>query len=335
MKVKFLKAGRGDAILLSSEGKNMLIDGGDDTTYLFRELDKIKSKDECIDYLVITHHDSDHIKGIIDFLEELKTGRFGNSNEFIKRIFFNSPRLISGKSFPKNSKFLSYKQANKIEHLISELDLVCDSKLVDNSSEIKLGQFFISCLSPNDQILEKYLDKTPNQYLAKNTSGDWNKDLDYLDKYINDKSLDRSIPNETSIVLLIKYEGKKGILTGDVNPKRLEIIMKELFERNKNQPVKLEFFKLPHHGSFRSISKGIIEKIECQNYIISTNGRNNYLPNKKALLKILKYQIESKSNINFIFNYPQTSEYLRISDKEKDKYKFSVITNNKDYGYSL
>src|SRR5690554_1797634 len=113
MQVKFLKAGKGDAILLNSNGKNMLVDGGDETTHLFKELDLIYNANECIDILVITHHDSDHIKGIIDFLVELKQKRFGEPKDFVKRVYFNSPRIIKGTSIPTESKYLSYQQASE------------------------------------------------------------------------------------------------------------------------------------------------------------------------------------------------------------------------------
>ncbi len=53
MEIKFLKAGKGDSILVSSKGEHMLVDGGDDTTYLFRELDQIHANKECINYLII------------------------------------------------------------------------------------------------------------------------------------------------------------------------------------------------------------------------------------------------------------------------------------------
>lgn len=46
--------------------------------------------------LIVTHHDDEHIKGIIDLLERVVIGEYGNKNDFIKKVVFNSPRKILG-----------------------------------------------------------------------------------------------------------------------------------------------------------------------------------------------------------------------------------------------
>ncbi len=333
MEVKFLKAGKGDSILVKSDGQNMLIDGGDDAKYLFNELDTIFSVGECLDYLVITHHDSDHIKGIIDFLRELKNNRYGEPTEFVKRVYFNSPRLLKNKPIPQSTNLLSYKQASDIEILISSLGLGWDKALIADSS-ITLGEIQISCLSPTEEIADGYA-SAKGAYLSPNERSDWNKSLSDLGKYIADKSLDDRIPNQSSIVLQLEFDGKKGLLTGDITPKRFESIILKLYEDNDNNILQFDFIKLPHHGSHRNITKEIISKINCSKYVICTDGNNHSLPDKKALLKVVMYQPIEKHRISFLFNYSETLEKLRITDIEKKKYKIELVPNNSENGYSL
>ena len=61
MKIKYLKAGTGDCIIINHNSKNIIIDGGNESTYLISEYNEIKSRDEKVDFIIITHHDDDHI----------------------------------------------------------------------------------------------------------------------------------------------------------------------------------------------------------------------------------------------------------------------------------
>lgn len=327
MKINFLKAGKGDAILIESKGENMIIDGGDDSTYLLKELDRIFIKGECIDILVITHHDSDHIKGIIDFLHELQKNRFGEPKNFVKQVYFNSPRLIRGISIPQESKNLSFQQASKVEMLISNLGLKWDTILLDTSPIIRLGDIKIKCLSPTADIVDGYA-STSGAYLSADDRSDWKNNLTSLEKYLTYKSLDTQIPNQSSIVLQLEYNGKRGLLTGDVTPKILEAIISKLYDENDGNLIPFDFIKLPHHGSNRNISENIISKIDCTKYVICTDGNNHYLPDKMTLLKVIKYQHFKGNRISFLFNYSETLEKLRITDIEKRKYNITLEYKN-------
>lgn len=331
MDVKFLKGGKGDCIIVSCNGEHMLIDGGDDSQVLLKELDSIYKKGESIKYVIITHHDSDHIKGIIDFFNELKAGRYGDPLSFVSKVYFNSARLIKSTNKNVETDKLSYKQALKVDNQINELNLNCGGLLIDTSDELIIGETLIKCLSPTIEILEKYQEKTPEQYLSNYTSGDWDKSLKDLSPFISDVSLDKSQANLTSIVLQIKHKKKSGLLTGDVTPKRFEEISDLLFRENGNKKFDFDFIKLPHHGSHRSITKDIVSKFNCNTYVISTNGKNHFLPNKKCLLKIMEYR-DIKSELNFVFNYSDLKEKLNFTLEEMQEYNFKLNDNILDYG---
>lgn len=335
MEVKFLKAGKGDSILVSDKREHMLIDGGDDSRYLLKELDAIFNNAEFLKYLIITHHDSDHIKGIIDFFNELKTGRFGTPSKFVKKVFFNSPQIIKKTRTSGESDKLSYRQAFEVENQINELSLDCSMISIDSSEILLIGDTEIRCLSPTKEILDNYQDKTPEKYLSSYSSGDWNKSFKELSPFIADNSIDKSMANLTSIVLLLQNKKKKGILTGDVTPQRFEVISDLLFKENGNKKIKLDFIKLPHHGSHRSITKEIISKFNCDTYVISTNGLNNFLPNKKALLKVLEYHEKDGNELNFLFNYYDLIEKLNFTSKEMSEYKFRIKENNFEHGICI
>lgn len=73
--VSFLDVGQGDAIFIESPtGRQVLIDGGPDSSVL-RALGEVMGFfDKDIDVVVATHSDADHISGLIDVLERYDVG---------------------------------------------------------------------------------------------------------------------------------------------------------------------------------------------------------------------------------------------------------------------
>jgi beta-lactamase superfamily II metal-dependent hydrolase len=333
--IKFLKAGGGDSILISSEKANILIDGGDDITHLLKELKSIHQKQEVLNHLIITHHDSDHVKGVIELLKFLQGEEFGDPQKFIQRIYMNSPQVISQSAASDDDGYLSYKQFHELESLIKLLGIDGPFPLNDFSDALRIGQVKLTCLSPTQEILDKYLSKTPEKYLELQVGGDWGKSLKDLEQYVNDKSLDSRLSNKSSIVLLFEHKESKGLLTADVTARRLEEIIEKLFSENLNNVIDFDFFKMPHHGSSRNFTSKCIAMINCKKYVISTDGNNSFLPNKKALLKVLNNQLNKNSQLEFLFNYSETIDYLNLTESEKFSYKISLSPNNFANGYCI
>ena len=214
-----------------------------------------------------------------------------------------------------------------VERSISKIEI--EAKTPDNFDDL-----VINILSPTAEDLEKYSIQK-GAYLTGDFKCDWNSPMDKLERYIDDSSIDKSIPNKSSIVIKLQTENKAILLTGDTTPDRLESVLTKLTNENDGNPVKFDIVKLPHHGSYRSITKLIIEKIKCNTFIVSTNSKKHFLPNKRALLKILKYTDRTdRQPINFVFNYEETINNLEITNKEKKDYNFILTPNNKAYGIS-
>ncbi|MBM7072756.1 MBL fold metallo-hydrolase [Shewanella sp. 202IG2-18] len=73
LNVRMYPAQNGDAFLVSSNGTNLLIDGGYAKTFnnhILSDLREKASKGECLDLVIATHIDSDHILGLIRFLSQ-------------------------------------------------------------------------------------------------------------------------------------------------------------------------------------------------------------------------------------------------------------------------
>lgn len=97
MIIEMFPAENGDAFLIRLDNKkNIIVDMGYSNTYkkyIKDRLIKIENENQCIDLLIITHIDEDHIEGVIEFLKE--NGNANNPNIIeVKEIWHNSYRHL-------------------------------------------------------------------------------------------------------------------------------------------------------------------------------------------------------------------------------------------------
>lgn len=334
MKIEFLKAGTGDCIVINHNSKNILIDGGNESTYLISKYYEIKVREERIDFLIVTHHDDDHIKGILDLFKEIE---LRGESPIIDNVIFNSPRKILNKiDGVLDSNYLSYRQAHELEqYLHNHTKIKWETSLNTINIENKLNELFsdpnlaFRIFSPNEETLKNYANNK-GAYLTSDHRCDWDTPISTLIKSIDDKSQDKSFSNRTSIVLLLTHGENNYLFTADVTPVRLNQIIDEL--KGENDTINFELIKLPHHASYRSLNTQILKKINCRNYVISTNSKKHFLPNKRALVKIHNNR-KSNEIINFFFNYGEVINNLKIHKNEEKKYNLNLVSNNKNDGY--
>lgn len=74
VKVTFFDVGKGDAILIETQGHTLLIDAGYDKTYGVIQSYLVEQEIEKLDYLVITHFDKDHVGGADRVVNDFEVG---------------------------------------------------------------------------------------------------------------------------------------------------------------------------------------------------------------------------------------------------------------------
>jgi hypothetical protein len=131
--------------------------------------------------------------------------------------------------------------------------------------------------------------------------------------FLPSKWQDKSIPNLSSIVVLVEIEGRKLLLTGDANGDDVVKAYKELGLGTK--PVKIDVLKMPHHGSIRNTTKVFLEFFIADHYVFSANGKYNNpdAPTLEALVKM-------HGNRNIVLHF--TNEEVvwdQAFELEKDK----------------
>ncbi|MGL4863532.1 MULTISPECIES: MBL fold metallo-hydrolase [Bacteria] len=134
-----------------------------------------------------------------------------------------------------------------------------------------------------------------------------------------------TISNETSIAFLIEYNNKKILFLGDAS---LSVYNRELCKIYSNlNEIIFDFIKLSHHGSKNNISTDFINRINCLNYFISTDGSGNHEhPNKETIAKLI---VNSNNKIKILLN-TRNKSHDRWIDKLKDN-----IELRKKYNYEI
>jgi hypothetical protein len=133
--------------------------------------------------------------------------------------------------------------------------------------------------------------------------------------FLPKKALDRSVPNLSSIVVLVEIEGRKLLLTGDAHGDDVVAAWKEL--GLGTEPVTIDLLKMPHHGSIRNTTKAFLEFFVADHYVFSANGKYNN-PDAPTLEAVVKMHGNRKIVLHFTNEDVTWDEAYKL---EEDKTK--------------
>jgi len=348
IRFEFFEAGCGDSILVSTdEGTNILIDGGVKDTYfdsLEDRYEEFKEKNKKLDLVILTHYDDDHIGGLLELLNTEKREIFDDeyyssvikevwSNSFDGAEWFDKVSRNDNTSTNQNDTFTQFMQ--DIKHKINYKDyLSINYERILEKNDI---QFVL--LSPDNTKIKKLYrkenDNTSGEIITQTYSKDADKSMFSLAKKsfkkngnFKKESGEKREENGASIAFILIYQNKKYLFLADAH---IPLIVEELSKLteyfNNRGKIEFEFIKLSHHGSRNNLNQEFLNLIECENFIILTNGSTYKHPDKETLSKIILNmpRKDDKNIINFIFNYPHMIKHNKFTSKECQDYKFNLI----------
>jgi len=132
---------------------------------------------------------------------------------------------------------------------------------------------------------------------------------------------DTSITNGSSISFVIEYDNKRLLFLADSHPSIIVESLKTHYSEEKF-PIKFDIIKLSHHGSITNTSKELLDVIDTENYILSTDGSIFGHPDIETIARIIN---RKAAFIRYLhFNY--TPKFIdEINNKNlKDEYLFEV-----------
>jgi len=327
--IEMLKAYEGDSLWIEfgspGDTHHIIIDAGRKGTY--RDLlKKIESAGQPIDLFVMTHVDDDHIFGAIPLLGDNRINK-----DTFKDIWYNcyshldksvARRPPLDRLGPKNGEvfaaLLLKKQYRWNEHFSGG-----DSVVIPGTAElpaVDVAGMKLTILSPTWTELEKMKTfwedelvglepNSPEEALEifsdrRDLQPDVLGDLVDVDDLLeNEYRSDDKEPNGSSIAFLAEYDGRAVLFTGDAHPPVIENSIKQLLRERSVPRLKLDAFKISHHGSKNNTSQALLELLDCRRFLISTNGTRHKHPDKEAIARIVHRNHAEAEPTELYFNY--------------------------------
>ncbi len=295
IEIEVQKARHGECIWIrcgTEKRVNIVIDAGPSTFAAgFKNLiNKIVSCGERIDLLVFSHIDDDHIQGCVRYLQD--TG-----DKIIDKVWING----FGTNVYSNLQEHSVNNVSDFVDLLKK-DGISIEYPIFAGKEYECNGVTIKVIGPSDTDILAAAVKIDSSKVREHTSTAY---VGNIDEIIDEYKPDTSVTNKASIIMVVEYEDKKILFSGDNTSENILEALDKYCIRDK-----FEIIKLPHHGSPRNISRELIKKIKADRFIISTNKRID----KATLLRF----VEERENTELLINYDWWSNgYFTSSDIEK------------------
>lgn len=275
LRVHYLDVGQGDSVLIEfPDDTNMLIDSGDrnnDTAEYI--VDYLSGLDiEVLDYLMLTHTDSDHVGNMVQVLEAFEVEKayvpYIEEGVITTKVYANFLAALGKETYTAPDG-----ERKACEVVYSEMGEVIDS-------ENETDDFFMAFLSPLDK------DNPKGEYWELNHA----------------KSPSAAQKNAVSPITYLEYMGKKIVFTGDVVGEPAERVMENyeagvynnMFSDGEGGYYSVNFaggvdvYKAAHHGSAThgSNSAAFIEFMQPKYAVVSVGAGNSYgLPDADVLTR--------------------------------------------------
>ena len=111
---------------------------------------------------------------------------------------------------------------------------------------------------------------------------------------------DRAVANGSSIVVLAEYEGRSVLLGADAFPEVVEASVNRLVASRMTHNLRIDAFKVSHHGSRHNTSNDLLAVLDCPRYPYSTNGNIFGHPDPEAVSRVV---VKGSSEPTLCFNY--------------------------------
>jgi beta-lactamase superfamily II metal-dependent hydrolase len=340
LRIEMLPASQGDCLWIEygtkTKPRRILIDGG--TSGSIQPLvDKVKALpagSRRLELLVVTHVDADHIAGVLKFLETPKLGLS------VGEIWFNAYKHL----LEKDDEIFGPEQGEKLSADIVAGNVPWNVAFQGHAVKVpdtgplpvkKLaGDLELAVLGPTMAKLRilrpVWIQACKDAHIkpGKPSPRPRPPGLEIFGP-INVDTLadakfkeDATEANGSSIILLLRYDGMTVLLGADGHPAVIEAGLKRLAPGN--QRVKLDAYKVAHHGSQNNVNRSLLDRLACSRYLISSNGAIYHHPSREAVARILKYGRSGNRPTDLVFNY--RTKFNSIWDSAALKQKWAYTT---------
>lgn len=353
-----LRARKGDCLLLHYGSKDdphlIVIDGGPSNVYkpqlrprlvAVRRARKLEEEDPLpVDAVMVSHVDDDHIQGILEMTKELRQpgvpvlaadslwhntfdDLLGTTpKELTTAAAFGTASLAGGTgaevaedldtwkvlaSIPQGRQLRDDAQALgwKINKVFGKKLVLATSKTKSVDLDGGLRVTVVGPMQPELQALQEAHDDWLREQNKKKTPA-----TAALAAFV-----DESVPNLSSIVMVVDSGGKRILLTGDARGDKILEGLELVGLMKKKGTLHVDVLKVPHHGSANNLETSFFERITADHYVFSGNGEHGN-PERESFEML--FDARGKEPFVIHLTYPvEDIDVERKKDWEKEQAK--------------
>jgi hypothetical protein len=290
-----LQAMEGDALLLhygsAAAPKSILIDGGPAGVYKKFLKPRLAALAEQrganpleLRHCFVTHLDSDHIRGVLDFAEDIPNEACPADctsfwlNVFDKRLLAHLPPAAAA-ALPDASPKSIQAVTSSIKDGMELMDAVGKLKADRNGgADVLVADGAGVPLDLGEPELGVTL-VCPDLAHLRKLAAEWEKKVE-KDTASKAEYVDASVFNLSSLVLVVEASHADGrqarmLLTGDARGDHIIAGLGNAGLLDKKRRAHFDLLKVPHHGSDRNLTLEFFQQIQARHYVISANGRDD------------------------------------------------------------
>ena len=308
-----LQAFHGDSLLLHAGTADkpvlVLIDGGPSRTWetsLQPRLEDLRAQRDGgggalrIDLAMVSHIDSDHVAGMVDFANHLVTEQEDSRplSYDVRTLWHNSFDDVLGNDAEElRAAALEVLEQPVGDAAADEVRLaglavvasVAEGRVLRDQARtlgwavnepfdglvalppngprtITLGDMKLTVVCPGQQQLQR-LHKAWDDWLEDHPKA-------VAGALPAAVTRDNSPYNLSSIVVLAECGGKRMLLTGDARDDHILEGLEQAAVAEQDGTAHVDILKLPHHGSIRNMRPQFLERVTADHYVISADGRH-------------------------------------------------------------
>ena len=312
LELEFLNARQGDAIWIRwGTGRQLMVDMGTRQTgnIIHERILREPESSRTVDLLVVTHVDVDHIGGILSCFTDRTDSIPGVS---FNDVWFNGWKHLSGEAITATSTTLESMGGAQGEVFSNWLQNHPWNKAFQRGPVVRTDLrkiclaegLSLTVLGPTYNRLTELKPAWRDSVARAIRRGDLTEVADGLERLgptspprltskadlqrlaLSPNTSDTSTANGSSIILLLEWEGRRILLTGDAYAGD---IRDGLVALGEGMPVALDLFKVPHHGSAQNMTRALVEAVDCPLWVFSSDGTMYRHPDAQAIAQILHF----------------------------------------------
>lgn len=341
-----LMAGHGDCLWVdygsAPHCHHLLIDAGTRGTY--PRLEPLLAGGGSQALVVISHIDSDHIAGALPLFTGTHAAR-------VREVWFNGRRHLQPGDEPQLRGAV---QGEKLTLAIRKLEVPWNHPFGGrqvstdehgNPVAVDLeGGAKLTILSPGWQQLKDLLPQWDKEVtkaglvpghpeeepVAPSSPRSVTRGAIDVDSLADEPfEEDDSAANGSSIAFLMAFGGKRVLFGADAHA---SVLVQSIRKLTRGEPLEVDVFKLPHHGSKANVSEELIRLVPARQYVFSTNGAYHGHPDPQAVARVIKY---GSGDAELVFNCRSGQNRIWDSAALREKWRYRVRYGDSARGVSL